>query len=146
MKKNPTYDELYAQVRGLERRSDLFRTIQQINRLITKEKDRNRLLSNACELLVGTRGYYNAFIVLLENGRPVSPWFHDGFDGNFEPMAALLEAGHLPDCAGRTLEQEGPRVVVDPADQCRSCPFAETYAGRAGMSMRLNTTDACSAG
>ena len=69
--------------------------IRNINQLITHEKDRVRLLEEATRLLVETRGFHNAWLVLTEDGRPVEPFFNAGFNGSFAPMAAQLRSGVL---------------------------------------------------
>jgi DNA-binding response OmpR family regulator len=40
--------------------------IRKINQLIIREKDRDRLLQGACDNLIETRGYHNAWIALLD--------------------------------------------------------------------------------
>jgi len=45
--------------------------IRNVNQLIAREKDRGRLLKGTCDNLVQTRGYYNAWIALLDEKRDV---------------------------------------------------------------------------
>ena len=58
----------------LEHLNLVLRAIRNVNQLITREKDRGRLVQRTCDLLIETRGYYNAWIALLdEKGRLVVP-------------------------------------------------------------------------
>jgi len=117
--------------------NNVLRTAREINRLVMQAHDRRGLLENVCRLLVDTRDYNNAFIVGVESGHPVEPFFCAGFEDDFGPMAASLHAGHLPICAGRAMGQSGIVVVTDPTVQCSNCPLAERYRGRAGVAVRL---------
>jgi len=57
----------------LEHLNAVLRAIRNINQLITHETDRGRLLQGACNSLVETRGYNNAWIALRdETGKLVS--------------------------------------------------------------------------
>ena len=46
----------------------VLRAIRSVNQLITKEKNRERLLKGACNNLIKTRGYHSAWIALLDEG------------------------------------------------------------------------------
>ncbi len=118
--------------RRLNHINQVLSAIRNINQLITHEKDRHRLLDQACELLTQSRGFYNAWIVLLESGRPVSPFFHTGFSHAFAPMIKRLQAGHLPDCAHKALESGALQIMAEPAHYCPLCPLADQYPGSAG--------------
>ncbi|MCF7936166.1 MAG: PAS domain S-box protein, partial [Synergistales bacterium] len=117
--------------------NQVLRAIRGVNQLITHEKDRDRLLDEACVVLVASRGYNHAWIVLVEGGRPVEPFFHAGFQGGFAPMAERLRAGEIPSRAREALAAGGAFVVDDPAETCADCPLAEAYEGSAGLTVRL---------
>jgi len=111
--------------------------IRNVNQLIANEKDRDRLATEACRLLVETRGLYNAWIVLLHDGRPAEPFFYAGFDDSFTSMADRLRSGDLPPCGRTALRTGNTHVTEDPANQCLDCPLKRHYAGRAGVAVRL---------
>ena len=94
--------------------------IRNVNQLITKEKDRNRLLDSVCSLLIETKGYFNVWICLLENGKPVEPFFHAGFNGGFGPMTDMLLAGELPVCVRRALQADTIQITHDPEETCNT--------------------------
>jgi PAS domain S-box-containing protein len=115
--------------------NSLLSAIRNVSQLITQEKDRNHLLEKICRLLVETRGFYSAYVVLTENGQPVEPFIHAGIDGGFAPMAAYLLAGNIPNCAHRLFEEGGVKVLVDQASECGDCPLVPLYR----EAMRLST-------
>ena len=121
----------------IEHLNGMLRGIRNVNRLITRETDRDRLLQGACENLVQTLGYYNAWIVLLDGVHSPLAFAHAGFDGDFAPMAERLERGHLPSCACAALEHPGVVAFSDPPAKCTDCPLAPNCHGRGAMIARL---------
>jgi len=49
------------------------RAIRNVNQLITQEKDPDRLLQSVCDRLIETRGYYGAWMVLLDDSEKPLP-------------------------------------------------------------------------
>ena len=60
--------ERVRRTRQLERLNDLLRAVQHINQLIVREKQRGRLIEEACQDLVEAQGFQGAWIVLLGDG------------------------------------------------------------------------------
>ncbi len=115
----------------------VLRAIRNVNQLITQEKDRDRLLKGACEILTEDRGYSNAWIALLDEEQRATAAFESGLGASFEPMAERLKRGELTRCAKETLEQEGAVITYDPPAECGDCPLVGQYSGRKGVSVRL---------
>ncbi len=122
----------------------VLRAINNVNQLIVREKDRDRLLQGACDMLIETRGYHNAWIALFdEEGarhgavEGLVTAAEAGLGEAFAPMASRLERGALPACGRRALAQTGVVVTRDPPVACTDCPLAASYAGRGGMAVRL---------
>jgi len=125
----------------LDHQNRVLAAIRNVNQLIVGEKDPDRLLNEACRLLVETRGFYNAWIVLTVDGRPKEPFYHTGFNGGFAPMAERLIAGNMPACAEAACMYGNIQVKGSPPDQCKDCPLGSQYAGRAGLAVSLNHAD-----
>jgi PAS domain S-box-containing protein len=117
----------------------VLRAVRNVNQLITREPDRERLLDGVCQSLVETRGLFNCWIALVKDGKPTEPFFHAGIDdGDFAPMAESLRAGLLPPCARLALDKEnGIHTLSDPPSDCADCPSAMVYEGRSGLAVRL---------
>ncbi len=143
-----------AQVKHLNR---VLRAIRNVNQLIVKEKDRARLIQGACDDLVETRGYHNAWIALVGNSASQSPQkagkadvegpvlstvegpltAEAGLGETFAPLRERLQRGVLTDCGQRALAQPGVVIIQDPVSACPDCPLVAKYAGRAAMTVRL---------
>lgn len=121
----------------LNHKNRILIAIRKVNKLIMHEKDRDRLLGEACRLLIETREYHNALIILVEDSKPVEPFLHAGFDGAFAPMAERLRTNPLPHHACLSLDRDGVQVMEDPHSQCTECPLAAKYEGRVGLITRL---------
>jgi PAS domain S-box-containing protein len=111
----------------------VLQAIRNVNQLIVKEKDRDRLIDSACRLLVEERGYGKAWIA-LDNGRgaPLS-FAQAGWDQRFQPVAEALRSGELPLCGNRALSASGVLAIEDPLLSCDGCPLAEEYLSETVM-------------
>jgi len=115
----------------------VLRAIRNINQLIIRERDRDRLLQGSCENLIETRGYYNAWIAILdESGRLVTS-AEAGLGEDFLPIVERLKCCELPDCGQRALSQSGVVTIEEPASTCADCPLAKKYCSRGAISVRL---------
>jgi len=103
-------------------------SIRNINQIITLDPPRSELLNQTCRFLVEQNGYHNAWIVLLEDGRPVEPFFHHGFKkACFDGMIKQLRSADLPECVRKALDTGKIIITRDPAKHCRDCLLRETY-------------------
>ena len=115
----------------------VLRSIRAVNQLVTKEKDCDKLLQGACNNLVETRGYYNAWIALFdESGKPLNT-AEAGLGDDFLPMLERLKRGELTDCGRTALSQSDIVITEDPSSTCADCPLSEKYSGRGAMTIRL---------
>jgi PAS domain S-box-containing protein len=121
----------------LEHLNGVLNAIRIINRLTKNEKSIDNLLQKTCDILVKTRGYHCAFIVILENIDHAESFYHSGFEGMFGPMEELLLSGKLPKCFRPAIERAEPWNIEDPSVHCAGCPLADIYDDRAGLIMRL---------
>jgi PAS domain S-box-containing protein len=115
----------------------VLRAIRNVNQLIAKRAGRDSLLKGACENFVNTRGYYNAWIALLDESGKLVAAAEAGLGKNFQQMIGRLKRGELPDCGRKALKKTGVVVIENPLSACADCPLAKGYPGRGGMSVRL---------
>lgn len=115
----------------------VLRSIQGVNQLIIKEKDRDRLLKGICDSLVETRGYYNAWVALLDESQKLVTAAEAGLGDAFSSLAEQLNRGELTSCCKTALTEPGALVTSDPATTCANCPLVKGYAGRGAISARL---------
>lgn len=127
--------ELKKNEKKMERLNIVLRTIRNVNKLLVKEKDRNRLLQEICDNLIKNHGYYNAWFALFNEEELVAT-AQAGLGKDFLPMIQRLKRGELTDCGRKAMSQPGPVVTYDPIT-CIDCPLSASYGGRGAMTMRL---------
>jgi PAS domain S-box-containing protein len=115
----------------------VLRAIRNVNQLITRERDRDRLLQGACETLIETRGYHSAWIALLDESEGLATTTEAGLGQDFLPLVERLKRGELTDCMQRALKQSGGVVTQDPSSTCTDCPLSSMYDGRGAVTIRL---------
>ncbi|MGD9074198.1 MAG: LuxR C-terminal-related transcriptional regulator [Desulfobacteraceae bacterium] len=151
MPKNMNYEELKQRVKELEREvskrveaaerimhlNAVLYAICEVNELILKERNRKRLLNCLCDKLVGTRGYYNSWIALINESSELLDCVEAGLGDKFMPMLRQLESGKWTDRARKALRQSDILVTQNPVSSCQDCPLSNMYRGRGAMTKRL---------
>ena len=121
----------------IEHLNAVLRAIRNVNQLITQEKDRDRLLQGACDNLIETRGFYNAWGALLDETGELVTTAEAGLGEAFLPLVEQLQRGELTTCAQWALGQSEVVVIKDPLSTCADCPLSAQYSGRGAMTVRL---------
>jgi len=111
--------------------------IRNVNQLITKEKDRDKLLQRTCDNLTETRGYSNVWIALVDENKKLVTAAESGLGNNFLPMLKKLKRGELTDCGQKVMKRSGVYAIVDPPKSCKDCPIAKGYKGKGAFAIRL---------
>jgi two-component system cell cycle sensor histidine kinase/response regulator CckA len=111
--------------------------IRGVNQLITREKDRDRLIQDACDKLIEMRGYDNVWIALIDESGKVAATAEAGLGKRFLPLVEQLERSEPPYCMRMALTQAGVLIIEDPFATCDDCPLSNGYGGRRAMATRL---------
>ena len=119
----------------------ILRSIRNVNQLIAREKDRDRLIQKACENLIETRGYHSAWIALVDENCGFITAAEAGLGESFAPAIEMMKRGEFTRCGQNALEQSGIMIVKDVAADCADCLLVGIYDGRAGMAVRLEYRD-----
>ena len=121
----------------MERLNLVLRTIRNVNQLLVKETDPSRLIQGICNNLIENRGYYNAWIAVLDASGDLVTTAQAGLDNEFDKIVEQIEKGKLTRCAQRALTQSQVVLTEDPLTDCKDCPLSIKYANRSGMTVRL---------
>lgn len=111
--------------------------IRNINQLVSLETNRDRLVKGTCDCLTANRGYYNAWIMLLDKQGHFESVFESGLGKKFIPMRKLLSQNKFTDCAVRALNQPEMVVIENPKKACTNCPLVKYYEDRGAMTVRI---------
>jgi len=116
----------------------VLRAIRDNNQLIARGTDRDSLLKGACDTFVKTRGYYGAWIALLDESGKLVTAAEAGLGKNFLQVMDRLKRGELTHCGYKVLEKPGVLVMKDVSSECADCPVAKKEdTGRGAISVRL---------
>jgi PAS domain S-box-containing protein len=110
---------------------------RRVHQLLVNENDIEKLLKGVCKNLVETRGYYNAWIALLDESENLINSAETGLGKDFKLMVKRLKNGKLPACGRLALAQPDAVVTKDPVSICKDCLLSKAYHGRGAMSARL---------
>jgi len=121
----------------VEHLNSVLRAVTNVNQVLVKEKDRGRLLKGVCDSLTEARGYYNAWIAVVDETGGLVASAEAGLGKDFLPMVERLKRSELPACGRSALAQSGPMTIEDPLSTCSDCPLAGKYGGRGAMVVRL---------
>jgi PAS domain S-box-containing protein len=124
--------------RRIERLNIMLRAIRNVNQLITREKDRDRLIESACKLLIETRGYHRAWIAILDEFGGLVTLTGSSFEKGFSSVANNWRNGMVPICVQKALRYSDPVVNrVSSSSDCAGCPLSEEHPVRTTMKARL---------
>ena len=121
----------------LEHKNRVLAAIRKVNQLITQEKDQYLLLDEICRVLTEAQGYFSAWIILLEDGLPLAPFYHSGFETGIATLSESLKNGEIPACATAALKKKEPHLIEHPFLDCPFCPLMSEYVGRPTLTSRL---------
>jgi len=121
----------------IEHLNRVLQAIRNVNQLIAREKDRDRLIKGICNNLVETRGYYSAWLAILDESGGLVTTAEAGLGKDFLPLVEQLKRGELPNCTQRALRQSEVMVTEDPLSTCVGCPLAGVQHSRGIMTVRL---------
>ncbi|MCH7733010.1 MAG: PAS domain S-box protein [Candidatus Marinimicrobia bacterium] len=112
--------------RLLRRTNTVLKTIRDVNQLIVRERDRWKMIRQACKILTGEGGYSRAWIVLLDKNGKLTDSAQSGWGKKFQLLLKMLKKGEMPICGLNALNNE--KVIFSKgSSQCRNCPFQDIY-------------------
>jgi PAS domain S-box-containing protein len=116
----------------------VLRAIRNVNQLIVREENRDRLLPGVCESLIETRGYYNAWIALVDESGALVAAAEAGLGQSFVPLVEQLKRGQPTYCTQTALAQADVLPIEDPSSTCSGCPLSSGHSdGGGAMAVRL---------
>lgn len=115
----------------------VLRTIRHVNTLITRGRDRDKLLQSVCGILVETGSYASAWIAIFDESAALAAAAEAGLSHDFSHMLELLSKGDLPECGRRVLKQSEALAIQDPNPTCHNCPLAAKHGRQHRICVRL---------
>jgi signal transduction histidine kinase len=127
-----------ARLEKSERLNLVLTTIRDVGRLLISQRDAGRLVQGICDILVGQRGYYNAWIGLQDQQGRVFLVADSGFTDHFDHVRKQILDQKFTRCITKTLASDQVFAAMDPVKECSQCLLAHQYANRGGLAVGLN--------
>ncbi len=119
----------------------VLRAIRNVNQLITRESDIDKILDGVCESLVEMRGYDCAWIALLDEAESLTKTTGTGIGKDSTLLEKYLQAGKTASCVQQALRQPGVVARVKTDEACGECPLFDLEAEKGSMAVRLEHAD-----
>jgi PAS domain S-box-containing protein len=113
--------------------NQVLRAIRSIGQLIVQEKNRDRLINQACQLLTEGRGYLAAWLALLDEDGRVTGAAAAGPEYVATQALARVTRGDIPPCGQQALLTTDLVVVADLDANCGPCPWRGEGDGRGAL-------------
>jgi len=130
-------DKVKQRTQRIEWLNSVLQSVRGINQLIVREKDPDRLIQSACEILVAARDCHKAWIALIDESGEFVTTAESGLGKEFLALQRLLKRGKLVNCAQRALKKSGVILIQDPSTACAECPLAKEAHARGSMAVGL---------
>jgi signal transduction histidine kinase/DNA-binding response OmpR family regulator len=107
-------------------------TLRSVNKLISFEKDHNKLCQKVCDEFI-KRGYHIARIILMDETGGFSKLVETSSGESLMELKEFLKKGELPECARKALKTGDLVVIEDVKSECKNCPFRGKIPGKGGI-------------
>lgn len=115
----------------------ILNAIRGVNKLIIKEKDKDLLVQKVCDILIETRGYSSAWIVLFDEHEKINIFKEAGLGEDSVLLKKTLECGELIECVKRALKQKEVVLIDNHLSVCAGCPLLEKNPHEKSLTKRL---------
>jgi len=117
--------------------NSVLKALRNINKLITKERNRFKLLKEACKTLVDTKGYLCCWIALYNQTGGLEIMAKSGVKESFNSLKKLFSNNKYPDCINKLLKKDSFTIVQNPEKDCKKCPIINICENRSRFLSKL---------
>ncbi len=105
----------------------VLKAVRNVNQLITKERNRDILLKQACEKLVESRGYFSAWVVCVDSAKKTTSVTESGLNEVCPSLLNKLRENSIPECMTKILDEDIVTLVDMELEDClRPCIHHES--------------------
>ncbi len=121
--------------------NSVLKAIRNINQLITHEKNPGLLIRQACEMMVDSRGYGSAWIILLNREGEYVDSAETGIGKSFRTLVERYKKMDIPICCETAQRTDGVIVMENIKKDCPDCPLSQKYEEGKCLQSRLAHQD-----
>ncbi|WP_292485901.1 PAS domain S-box protein [Methanohalobium sp.] len=121
-----------------KRLKQLIQSISNVNQLIIREKDINRLIQKTCNILTNTHIYESAWILLLDSNKNIISSAESRIGSKFNDFLKKYENGEPTQCIQDIFNQTDELLVVKSKNSnCSDCQLVGNESGYKALVSRL---------
>jgi PAS domain S-box-containing protein len=125
-----------------EHLTNVLSVIRDVNQLIVREKDRQVLIQESCNILVSNHVYANAWIILYEDEKCCEYMAGSDNSETFTAFRKKVESGWVPYCIQKVSAQNGNHILIENTkESCLECPLTDKYKNKGAFSIELVYND-----
>ena len=128
--------ELEESRRRINHLNSVLHALRNVDQLIIREKDRTQLIQKVCDTLTETRGFTNAWIVLLNAKKEAVFTAESGIGDDLQKLDKLLKEKAYPKCIQHILSTEDTLLIHNTVE-CSSCPLNTAYGNTGKVILSL---------
>ncbi|MBU1642341.1 MCP four helix bundle domain-containing protein [bacterium] len=133
-----TLNRVSGYVAGNRHLTQVLAMIRNVNQLIIREKEPQRLIQKSCDILASSHIYDNAWILLLDDADKVKFSAASTDSDAFIRFKEKVAAGWTPGCIDKTLRSATYHTVTENTLQnCRTCPMSDQYEDNTAFTAAL---------
>jgi len=129
--------EYKQQEEKLKHLNSVLNTVRNVNQLITKEKNKTRLIKRACKIFLKDCGYHGAWIALVDEKRKLTEAVEAGVGKDFQALVGRIKKGRLTACWKKVMSSSAIIINKNPKKDCKDCPLSESHNGMGTMTVKL---------
>lgn len=116
----------------------VLRAIRNVNQLIAREKDRDKLVQKVCNKLVESQSYHVVWCIVFDESGKVDAFAqqHVG-EKLFADLVERIRKGKLPYCCQKALSQPDAVFVDKMLDECDDCPLKQLHSPKRVLTCRM---------
>lgn len=107
--------------------------IRDINQLITREDDSSELIRKACEISINTNGYFQSWIILVDENKKYLSSAHAGLASNTDIFFYNFQQGRFSPCIEKCMGKEDEIIIHNKNEDCKGCPLQYNFSEKSTM-------------
>ena len=133
----------HAMAQKLARLNAVLLAVRKVSQCLIKETNRSRLLQKICDVLIETRGYDMAWIVMTDGSREAAIATQPAQQEFRAIFMQSIRKGMIPLCIRQAIDQADTVIITHEANIRELCDFAEHFSTSGAMATALKLDYRC---
>ncbi|MBU0720664.1 PAS domain S-box protein [bacterium] len=133
-----TINRVSRYIRANEHLSRVLSIVREINQLIVREKNPQRLIQETCVILTSKHIYSNAWIILSGNNGKFDDFASADSQEDTSQLKNKMQKGWIPYCIQKTIDSQNNYSTIETIKKyCQECPLVDLYKNNNAFNIEL---------